>query len=129
MKKRGLEDKIHSAISLDSVREIINRIAPWFVLLIIFIFFLLLFAKTGGDSIKEVGPGGQILYVGLGLLLSLSLTTWEVAAGYSLIDLGPIVILLLLLILAGTAGSLPLLKAMQQTALLPRLLAQEGLAA
>ena len=41
----------------DSIREVLNRIAPWFVLLIMFIFFLMLLSKMGGDTGAGVGEG------------------------------------------------------------------------
>ena len=55
---------IHGIISLvlalfvllsESIRIIINKMAPWFVLLIIFIFFLLLLTKAQGGSGEGLG--------------------------------------------------------------------------
>jgi|TARA_B100002003_G_C14081303_1_gene520185 hypothetical protein len=54
---------LHSLIALilavlvlmsDAIREVLNKIAPWFVLLILFIFFMLLLAKAGGVTDAEI---------------------------------------------------------------------------
>jgi hypothetical protein len=54
---------LHSLIALilgvlvlmsDAIREVLNRIAPWFVLLVMFIFFMLLLAKAGGVTEAEI---------------------------------------------------------------------------
>src|SRR3990167_6829619 len=72
-----------------------------------FIIYMLIFTGLAREFIElkakkesmDVGPGGQALYLGLGLLLSSSLVTWEVSKGYSLITLGPLIFILLGLIL------------------------------
>src|SRR3989344_8330006 len=68
-----------------------------------FFIYLLIFIGVAREFVElkakkdnlDVGPGGQALYVGLGLLLATALVTWEVKAGFSLISLGPIVLILL----------------------------------
>ena len=86
-----------------SVLSTYDQFYGWFD----FIIYMLIFTGLAREFVElkakkesmEVGPGGQALYLGLGLLLSASLVTWEVSKGFSLKDLGPLVIVLLIIIL------------------------------
>jgi len=86
-----------------SVLSTYDQFYGWFD----FIIYMLIFTGLAREFVElkakkenmEVGPGGQALYLGLGLLLSASLVTWEVSKGFSLKDFGPLVIVLLIIIL------------------------------
>lgn len=91
-----------SAQFTDSILNTYQEFYGW----IDFFIYLLIFSGVAREFVEikakkegaDVGPGGQILYIGLGLLFAVALTTWEVSAGYSLVDLGPIVLILLVII-------------------------------
>ncbi len=73
-----------------TIREIINKMAPWFILLFIFIFFLLVLSKFGGDDGSPIGESYGwlknmflILAFIIAVVSVIDVTVWESEDGGS----------------------------------------------